>query len=212
MASNLVVNDILTVRYATFANGQAGLNIVHYLVTAVGVLPGTDIDMAGAVDTVVAPLYKAALPSNAQYYGVSVQRIRPLPVAAAVISNLFTGQGNQLGGGLPGQVSGIAKVSTAVSGARGRGRIYFPFPPLGFTDTTTNVPTIAAIAAYTNLADEILTPFNSNIGGRSATMVPILFHRADATSSPVTGFVVRPRWATQTRRGNYGRPNLYPPL
>ena len=52
--------------------------------------------------------------------------------------------------------------------------------------------------------DNVLT---AGSGGNTATLIPVIFHRGNGTTTDITLCKPRPLWATQRRRGDFGRIN-----
>lgn len=210
MATPLGVNNIVKCTIVCEYGGQASLNSFYYLVTSVGAVAATDQDaadvFAGVVDSLVPPL----LYSSANYNGVMAQIIYPLPI---IFSKFNTGGAAMGSGGstaVGGQVCGINSWQLLVAKRGNFGRTYWPFPPCPLTTTplkpstsyTTNLGTICAA---------ILGIGNFSAGGRVAGVEQIILHRANPVlSQPVLNFTVHDRWATQKRRGSYGRANVSP--
>jgi len=65
-------------------------------------------------------------------------------------------------------------------------------------------------AGLDDIGDELYTPTTVAAGGNDATLLPVVFHRATNTGNDITSYLVRPVWATQRRRGAYGRQNVPP--
>jgi hypothetical protein len=47
-------------------------------------------------------------------------------------------------------------------------------------------------------------------GAGSLNMSPVIWHRSTNTFTLINGYVVRPKFATQRRRGDFGRVNIMP--
>ena len=211
MAINIAIGDVWTVRHACRTATQVGINVVHYICTAIGGLPITDADFADNVDTNISVKFKAMLPTTATYWGVQVQRILPQPTTFPVSLSGRNGPGTIASNLLPEQVSGIATFRTASAGRKFRGRAYLPFPPINAVNTPADTPTVAYIALMDAVTQEMGTPYVIAVGGRTGTMTPVIYHRSNSTTTIVTQALTRPYWATQRRRGDAGRPNLNPP-
>lgn len=203
------LNDIIRIRIATYTPSQAAINTMHYKVIAVA---GTSSDTATAAttfDTALSTPYKNIMSDNARYRGLSVQRIFPGIVTVPDIVVASDGPGVVASDLLPGQVSGIGSWRTDLAGRKYRGRVYIPFPAESHNDVT-GIPT----AAYVTLLDTLLTALSVTRtvggGGNTADLRCVLFHRSTNTSDQIVAQVARPRWATQKRRGNYGRTNPTP--
>lgn len=211
MATNLAVNDVYVMRNACRTATQVGINVTHWLVTLVGATPATDADFADFADNLLAPKYKNAMPATASFWGTQVSRIQPAPPTFPVSLSARNGPGLFAGDLLPEQVSGIGTYLTASAGRGFRGRSYVPFPGKNAVNSPADQPTAAYVAILDQIIQELATPFGVVAGPRTATLVPVIFHRKTSTYTLVQGHLTRPYWATQRRRGDAGRPNLNPP-
>lgn len=206
------VGSIWVSKIGCYMVGQAGLNLIHWVCTTNTGAGGTDTQFAISLDALLAPLLKPMMPSIATYYGVGVQQIWPLPLTALNISAAHTGVGS---GGLapvPPQVSGIITMNTGLAGRANRGRVYVPFPAAAFVDGTLTTPTGAYQILLTAVFNALATPITITVGGGTSVMTPGVYHRTTHAVSAFTTGRVNPKWATQRRRGNYGRANPYPPF
>jgi len=220
MATALALGDIVRVRtYCLFdLQAQLSVNNLDYIVGAVGGTPATDQDVADQIDAAVAAPYKDLMTGAATYKGVqaSILNVTPpyLTRINPVTSNSHAGVGTATGQPFPGQVSGIISVQTMRGGRAGRGRTYVGFPGI-VHDTGAGNPTNAYVALLVALADQICVGLGISIGGRTATLVRVLLHtknKFDIVFPPdgVTSFTARAKWATQRRRGDFGRINVSP--
>jgi hypothetical protein len=217
MAQTLQLGDIIQVDVACFSNGQLGLNRSHWKVTTFSGTGATDQDCANILDANFSTAYRNLLGNNASYYGVKVTRIVPLPPTAPVTSTANQGLGVVLSPSLPQQVSGVITMGTAFAGRAFRGRVYVPFPPTSMNDAVLDVP----IAAYKPLLDALGALYRGDFlvgtAPNQITIDSVLVHRANkagVTPPPTTILTSRSnlKWGTQRRRGNYGRPNVFPPF
>lgn len=209
MATALATNNILAVHLHTNESGQAAVNTFHYRVASVGAPPATDQDVAATFDTGVAVPVKAIMVNSASYRGVIVRIIYPPPAAADVISNLAVGAGVAGVVAQPRQVTGLTSWYTQFSGSRFRGRTYWPWTAAN--DVIGNgEPTGSYVTRVGTLSTFILNLSAIAVGGRSATLARILWHRDLFTYNDITSKVDRPNFATQRRRGDYGSGNVSP--
>ena len=208
----LTLNDIIELKIGCWAQAQAGINVLHYKVTTVVPTSVTASEVAVHFDVLAAPLYKAALSSQAQYYGVTVQKIVPLPPSTFALSAGLSGPGLVGSKLLPTQVCGMITKQTDFAGRKYRGRIYVPFPDEESNEDTTGTPELLYIGALTNIANGLLVPQNVVGALGAATLTPVLLDKDTGGTVNITGGLARDRWAGQHRRGNYGQSNVYPPL
>ena len=115
---------------------------------------------------------------------------------------------------LPKQTCGLASIKTALAGRRYRGRMYLPFPSVTM-DTGDGVPTAGYQVNVVNAVTVMLSVNNITVGGRTANWNTVLVHKAGktpipASPTPITTFVIDGGWATQRKRGYFGRINESP--
>jgi hypothetical protein len=209
MAIELELADIIRVRIASYTPSQVGINTAHFVVVMKAGVGATTQQVAETLDVALEARYKAVLSVGARYRGVSVQRVHPGGVTVPSATSDNDGPGAVAGDMLATQVSGIVSSRTDLAGPRYRGRVYIPFP--GETDNqATGVPSAAYVTAIEDLAEELFTPFTAGAGGNTVTLDPVVFHRDTNSGTAITSFIARTVWATQRRRGAYGRMNLPP--
>lgn len=203
------LGDYFRLRVVCYTSSQVGINTAHFRCTAETGVGSTDQQVADAFDAALAPRYKAAISGGARYRGCSVQRISPgIPtVPAFAIGN--DGIGTVAGGMMGTQLSGLVSARTSLAGRRYRGRVYIPFPAED-SNAATGVPEAAYIVAIDDIGDELYSVFPVVNGGNSTTNDPVVWHRGLLLGTPITGWLARPSWATQRRRGAYGRQNTTP--
>jgi len=185
---------------------QVGLMVHFYRVAGISGT-GTDLGtLAALIDTNLGPPILALLTTGSTYRGVRATVIDPLPPSAAAISTDGSGPGLVAGDTLPTQVSGIITLVTNLGGRAYRGRKYMPFPGEADNDPGA-VPSAAYQAALTALAPKFTATLTS-AGANNVTLLPILWHRKTRTYTDLQGAVAKPLWATQRRRGMFGRKNV----
>lgn len=209
MATVLTPGMIIRASAWCVDGSQASANVFHFLVGVVGGLPATDQDFANTFDAAIASLYKLVLNNNAAYRGVLAQIIFPLPVRVAVQTAASAGAGTGGATAQPKQVSGLTSWYTAVAGRSGRGRTYWPFPPTAF-DIADGTPSASYVTAIDNIASAIQGFTLVSTGGRTANVTPSIYHRGTGGTQSITVRLSRTQWATQRRRGGYGRLNISP--
>lgn len=200
------VGDLLEVRYISSAGAQVGQNIRHYRIDTITGTELTRPQLADGLSVRVRSLYKALLSSSAEFRGVAVKRVFPLPVTAESLTEVDRGPGTRTGDPLPTQVSGLISLRTGLAGRRNRGRLYTPFPAETDSDSsahpgTTYATNLAALAV--EFFGTVIVTFGVNI-----TVLQNVIHKR-GTSLFVNIIEARPttNWATQRRRGTLGRPN-----
>jgi hypothetical protein len=208
--------DIAEVKQFCLANNnQLGVNILHMTVHT-PVAGFAQANLAKAWGGLVSAGLRLMMPNTAQYYGTGVKNLSQVPNPAPSFST--QGQGPGLDGAvlLPTQTCGLITLRTPYAGRAYRGRVYVAFPS-AIENVSLDVPSAAYIAAITGFAttlaeDQILTD-----GLTSATVRVGIFHRPPKGQTPtpssittVTSGTAAHIWATQRRRGEYGRKNLPP--
>lgn len=201
------VNDIYRVRMYCRDNDQVGINVMHYRVTAVAGGGPSDQDIADVFASAGFTLLPPLLNNNAEFRGASVQFIYPGPLGAETFSK-NPAFGTAGATSLPRQTSGLLSVRTALGGRKNRGRIYIPFPATA-DDTGDGLAT----AGYqSNLLAYWAGIVNPSIGvlGVTCTLMFGVFHRSTNTINDQVARIAYRLWATQRRRGSFGRPNVLP--
>jgi hypothetical protein len=198
---------------------QISLNDTVWQVTAV--TGGTDIPVqavADAMNTVFAASYKNWMAPQSSWRGTAVRWVSATGITQASYVNVSSdGVGTAAGNTLPAQVSGLVSWKTALAGRRYRGRIFVGFP----SDNWTNADGTMSAAGQTELAT-IQTLYTVPIvvapaGGVQGITLALYMRSLLAVGPPrtysyfpVTQGIARARWASQRRRGQYGRQNVLP--
>lgn len=209
MPNQLVIGQILRASTWCFDSEQASVNVMHYQVTALGAQPANDNDFAFALDAAVFGAFKAILNNLATYRGIEAQILWPLPfrLAVSAVSNAGVGTGGAIAA--PRQVTPLTTWKTATAGRHGRGRTYWPFPPSNAI-TADGVIIAAYLTALQTLYNAYLNFSNFTVTGRNATVALSIYDRVAHTALPVASAVTTNKWATQKRRGSFGRSNTVP--
>ena len=216
MTAPLQAGGLYQVRIWTVQAEQAAVNTIYYLCSSNSGTLVTDVDLAFYTEALVAPIYKSVMSTDVSFRGTQVTMINPGgAVPSTVFSNAAFGPGSLTPPDCPRQVSGLFTWTTNLSGRRFRGHFYMPFPSTSVV-ATDGVPTAAYQTVLVNLANALIT--QNTIphvgGGGSATVNLVLHHRPGKTptplATPITGKVVPNKFATQKRRGSYGKPNGSP--
>jgi hypothetical protein len=206
------VDDIWSIKLVCRSGNQLGINDLKYRVLAINGTGATAVQVATAFDNAFAPVVKPLLCAAAQWRGVIATKIFPKPPDMSGLSSGNVGAGTGGPSPLPAQVAGLITKLTAYSGRKYRGRVYVPFPAtsdIGLTDQVssanyqTRLQTMAAVVFALQLP---------GAGGNTLNMAPVIFTRKDSISTLVIGARVNPAWATQRRRGGYGRQNPINPV
>jgi len=205
---NPISGDIIKSRAAAFQAGQLGLNTIYWEVSGVSGSGATLLEIAEALSGVWHTHYKSLMGTTATFLGVGVSNITP----PATIEYAYTGDdgaGTATGEPLPTQTAGLISLKTPFAGPRNRGRIYIPFPTEGLNGSPSE-PNGTALIAMVSLAAEIF-PGHAILGASGAcTIAPVIFHRDSLGYTFLDQAIPRDKWATQRRRGSFGRPNVAP--
>lgn len=208
MAIALSAGDIVRCGCWSTQGDQAAVNTFHFVAVSVGALPMTDADVAAQVSDTYSDIIDT-FNTVTKYNGCEAQIIFPLPVKTSSKSTVGSGFGAGTVANLPRQTAGLTAWYTNVAGRHGRGRTYWPFPA-GNWDDSGGVPTAAYVTLVDDLAFAILGITAISAGGRTGTVALVLHNRVTHTSEPITQKITRPKWATQRKRGSFGRPNASP--
>jgi hypothetical protein len=209
-ADSIENNDYLEIKYYTYLDNQLGENVFYGKILADGGPgPWAPIAVANALSTWLHVQIKALIANPALYLGVSLRYWSPgSPNWATVWSKLNQGVGNAGATPCPKQCSGIFSKNTALAGQKNRGRTFVPFPATADTEPGGN-PTasyLTRLTAYAQRVDNV-----ENIGADYGIAFGLFTWRMSASFRAITECVVRDRFATQKRRGDYGRVNAIPP-
>ena len=187
---------------------QIALNVFHYDVTATTGTGATEAQIALAFDNLLAAAYKAVMANPATYRGVGTKKVYPTQGLESIsIANVGVGTGGA--NTLPFQTAALLHIQTALAGRKGRGRAYLPFPPVAGATAGGEMA-----AGYVALCDAVGTALKTGVtaggGGNTNTFTLGVYHRQTSAMDLWTSVACMAKWATQRRRGDYGRPNVAP--
>lgn len=203
----VATGDIYRVGFFCRLMDQESLNVRHFAVTALTGTPTTQ-NLADDISTFFGPLYKALLCGSASYQGLKLYRIAP-GTPTIDISVQIAGGGSGGNDPLPAQITNCATLRSDEPGRKNRGRIYIPFPS---TDDSENTGTLAVPTDdYCGLVTTLVTNMvGLNIFGSSGHTVSVkwaLWSPTEGIHADLTSYSVKKLWATQRKRGEYGRVN-----
>jgi hypothetical protein len=210
---SLRTGDVIFTRWYALLNQQLSVNTINFLVIADPASTWTDVTLLATLAGTVAPVYKPLLNSGAEFGGSSITTLLGATgkIATKTEYEIF-GQGPGLGGTqpLPTQTSIIVQLKTNGPGKGGLGRIYIPFP-----STTDNANGGVPAGAYQAKVDTfrlaVYTRHTYTDAGKGIIeLEPIIWHRKTKNYDLVESTKVHTLWATQRRRGSYGRLNNLP--
>lgn len=214
----LQAGDVHRLIIYTYMNGQLGMNTFHTICNTVDPGPPSMINIAQFWATLFPSKYVQVMANEATYLGLGLRHIDPLPIGSEAVSIVGTGPG--VGGTppLPSQTCGLITQVGGLPALARKGRTYLPFPPSA-ASVAPGVPSAGYLTGIQPIGNILIntwnmtgpytgTQFNFICGWRppQPTHTPPLLR-----SYAVPQFFVRAaKWATQRRRGGFGRPNALP--
>lgn len=212
MAVSITTGDHLIVQVLIWDPPMSQVAVLNrYWTVATEVIPGpvTFADVALTLDSLLSALYKPLIYNSAIYQGCRVRRVYPANVDGwgTSIAGVGTGTGGTVA--LPTQATGLARLFTDFIGATNEGRQYIPFPSVTSNETT-GKPNAQYITDAKALAAQLVAPVTAAPGGGGTfDLLPILWRpRAPAGFTLLKTSTASGSWATQKRRGAYGRLNI----
>jgi hypothetical protein len=205
-----VAFDHVQVRVVCYTPTQISVNVLDYVVRSPVITFGATLqEMATAISATLGPDYKAWMPSVARYRGVSVQDLTN-PVSVPYVSFANDGPGTNGATLAPTQTTGIIQKKTLSGGRANRGRIYAGFPSQANL-TATGGMSAGGLGLLANIQDAIDTSQTIVGAGGTTNLDLVVWHRGGAFNyTLVNQLVALGEWATQRRRGQFGRINLPP--
>lgn len=163
-----------------------------------------------AMDASLAGLYTGMLSNSAEYYGSQMYLMNPVgppprPDSVNVNNNPGTGGADLL----PSQASGLISLQSGTLGKTGAGRDYIPFPSPAHNDVD-GTPKAAYVTDGNVLAGFLFTNNVVIDAGITATFRPCLYRGGVDVPRFIENGQCAKAWATQRRRGSYGRLNKVP--
>lgn len=154
---------------------------------------------------------KDLMTEDALYYGAQLYYQTPVgPKPRPESSIAHQGPGNEAAHALPTQDCLLLSLYTDILGKTGQGRTYTPFPSTNFLGIDAHPDPVVVVPRLDNLGDFLLAPRIVTNGGISATFRCSLYVPGGAPPKPFTSYISRTAWATQRKRGDYGRLNKAP--
>lgn len=167
-------------------------------------------DIALRMDGVTATPARTIIPLTCEYRGIVVESVS---FPAVLPGNSIVGYGFGITGSTPAShvTSRTVTKITLLRGRSFRGRFYLPFPPIDYYDLGNDgEPTAASNADYTAFVTAWCFSNSVTVGPASSSWTPVVYSKKLATSQDVLTFRLNDKWASQHRRGDYGRTNLSP--
>ncbi len=206
---NLTVGDIVETKSFCYGGGQLGINILHWEFSQITTGTLTDGAAAAEFSTAFANVMKNCIGAAYEWIGLTFRRVTPAPTPSIIVT-ADAGPGLTAGDSLPRQMCGIATKLTAVPGRAGRGRVYFPFATENDNEVDGEPEAGYRLRMDTAMAFmcSLFAPTPPVVTGVQFT--PVIYNRLTQTAIPITGWIVRNKWASQRRRGDYGQANTRP--
>jgi hypothetical protein len=204
---------VLQMRVWASDSVQASVNTFHYLVQSPITGTPTDQDFFTKWAQDFVPLYKSLLSAKATIEGCTGQVVSK-PIGLLFKDATQAGLGSFGPDAAPWQVSGITSWGTAFGGRAFRGRTYFPFVATLAVNTAGH-PSDAYITAMGLFSDAFVGATSWILAQGTAVIIPVIKHRKNKDGitpieTPIVHGTVSRLFATQKRRGDYGRPNISP--
>lgn len=207
------IGDLIQARVVCYTPSQISINTIHLRRTnSIPVGTGASLEeLAITLDTAYAPRFKALMSSEAKYRGVGCKVITsPQTIEYFTVAN--DGVGGLVSELLPTQVTYVIQKRTVWGGRANIGRIFPGFPPQVAVD-----PNGVMAAAFAATVDALAAEFNAGLpvfGVSGATgdtdFTYVLKHAGGTAFTDIDNFVGSDKFATQRRRGQYGKTNILP--
>lgn len=211
MSFNAVVGGVVRhITYCTIA-GQVSTNKRDWQITSLtGGSSISSVALLNALDGPLATLFTDQMPVTATYYGSQLYYqtpVGPKPRPSSVTLN--QGPGLQVTDMLPTQTCGLISFFTNQLGKAGQGRMYMPFPYVGAMDAN-GTPNAGYLTGLNNMGTFFTNTHNAVDGAVTAVLQHVLYIPGGPPPLPITSYLARDAWATQRRRGSFGRLNNAP--
>lgn len=207
----MAVGDVYKVRMVNYTNQQIGLTTFYAVETvATALMPDASLRIASLMDVALSATMKAWMSPSASYRGVDCRLVSPtLGLPNIAIGN--DGPGAAAGSNLPQQVSGLIASYSNPPSRRMRGRFYIPFPSDTWSDLNGYL-NAAGVAALQNVQSVIAATIVAGGVDPGQWQVQHRYKSGPATFAytSIIYYTSRDRFATQRRRGQYGRRNIPP--
>jgi hypothetical protein len=214
LVPTLIYKSTVYINDRTLANTPTQCAVLrrYWSCSSVGAPPATTSDFAANLDATLSADYRALINNNAEYRGLTIQRVSGgPPYELPDVSTANTGVGTGGAIAMAKQSAGLINFQTAFIGKKNRGRQYAPFPSTTH-DQGNGVPTNAYMVLLANLAADLRpASYFVALGGRTGFMLPVIWNpKVPGYTAKILTDSEKQRWATQKRRGDYGRINVSP--
>jgi hypothetical protein len=212
MSNIISLNDVLATEILCYIPGQIGITVRHWrCISALGTPTVTFARVALGLNNIVAAPYKALLSNLATYYGTRCRRVFPVSPDRWEIDNASSGVGTAGAVAMPTQTCGLISLIGSVSGHKGQGRVFVPFPSQS-DNQTVGEPVAGYVTRLDTLATQITTDLTvvSSPAGGTIVLRAQLGKTLEVVNNDITAFVSRSAWASQRSRGSFGTLNKLP--
>jgi len=202
---------VVQTRVWCVAGEQASVNTFYHQCTAEVGLGVDESAFAVAIDSDIAADFKALIGAPAEYRGVQCRVINETPLHVEQDITFSAGIGTGGTTLMDRQAAGLITWRTDFAGPHQRGRSYLPFPTNVF-NANDGTPNLTYQDLLTTLATDLLGFTSVVVGANSIEVHMVLAHLRPLPLAFqfIKNFDVRAKWATQKRRGSYGRANFSP--
>jgi len=211
MAYSIPIGGIVRHTVYTTIPGQAATNTRKWQLFNLST--GTDFlstPVLNFLDTSWSTFLTPNMSSDALYYGSMMYLMNPIgppPRPETTVVNQMAGSAGA--GLLPGQTSGLISLYTSTLGKIGQGRVYVPFP-CPDDNAADGTPTAGYVTRLADLSVFLSEDFTLTVGAQTATFKPCLYRGGTDAPRFIINATNNDAWATQRRRGSYGRLNKAP--
>jgi hypothetical protein len=205
----VAINSQWRIKAFCYQDNQVGINIRYFFTTGVIGAGLSEQQLLDAWSARAAVLYKTWLVDSATFLGMTMSPILTAPPVNTYLSTVGQGPGTVSSDPLPKQIAGIIRLTTGIVGRGNNGRVYVPFPAEAYNGVD-NKPTLTALDVLSSIALLWSNAQTFMSGADGVTASPLLFHRVTNTATNIARGVAVPSWATQRRRGDFGRQNPIP--
>lgn len=204
------VTDLIRTRVFCKQVDQVSVNVRYFrVVNEAGVTPYTDQQFVNDMSQSFSVRYKNLLIPTAQYFGIAVDKFLVSAWAPVGTSTFQQGNGVVSGNPLPRQVSGLIQFKTATPGPKGSGRLFIPFPSNSSSNFAGH-PITQYVTDGNALGALYMAVTVVPVATKVFTLQGILRPAPPAALRDITTVFTPTKWATQRRRGDYGKVNADP--
>lgn len=216
----MAAGDVAKVRTVCYTASQISVNVSFWRVVATGgaLIPNSYVGFNLLFNLAMAPVYKPWMSSQARYRGTGCQLMQPaslFPATSEVTSVVSDGAGTGTAVMEATQVSGLIAWKTGLPGRHFQGRIFPGFADEVFQDTNGDL-LAGGVAVLDGIRLAYTTPIVLTSGVDTETWALCVRSVVPGPGLPlvtyntVTTGIARNKWATQRRRGQFGRTNALP--